>query len=162
MKSDKTITGGCQCGYIQYEIIGEPLTLYACHCADCQKQSSSAFGMSLWVRPEDFALLSGKLKTWITKGESGNEKICTFCGECGSRIYHQSNDASAALSIKAGTIKHTRQLKPLAHIWTKSAQPWFNQLLDAAEPDTIICYQAEPDDTVLLRLWQEANLTLTA
>jgi len=47
--------GGCQCGHVRYRLNGPPLTLCACHCRDCQKQSASAFGMSLWVRQPCFA-----------------------------------------------------------------------------------------------------------
>ena len=42
-------TGGCQCGSIRYRIKQEANMLYACHCRDCQKQSGSAFGLSLIV-----------------------------------------------------------------------------------------------------------------
>ncbi|MEM7293879.1 MAG: hypothetical protein AAF420_10870, partial [Pseudomonadota bacterium] len=48
-KQEDTLQGGCQCGATRYRINGQPLTFYACHCLDCQKQSSSAFGLSLWV-----------------------------------------------------------------------------------------------------------------
>ena len=34
--------GGCQCGAIRYRLLRAPVALYACHCSDCQKQSSSA------------------------------------------------------------------------------------------------------------------------
>ena len=40
-------SGGCQCGAIRYEIEGEPLKVYACHCTICQRQSGSAFGMAV-------------------------------------------------------------------------------------------------------------------
>ena len=43
------LEGGCQCGAIRYRLLRAPLALYACHCLHCQKQSSSAFGMSMWV-----------------------------------------------------------------------------------------------------------------
>jgi len=46
-------TGGCQCGQIRYEIRAEPLTLYACHCKECQ---TSAFGMSMPV-PRDAVVI---------------------------------------------------------------------------------------------------------
>ncbi|MEM8613383.1 MAG: GFA family protein [Cyanobacteria bacterium P01_H01_bin.105] len=49
--------GGCQCGQIRYEIQAEPLTLYVCHCTECQQQSSSAFGMSMSVPREAVKLL---------------------------------------------------------------------------------------------------------
>ncbi len=48
-----------QCGNIRYRINGEPLTLYACHCLDCQAQSSSAFGLSMWVNFDNFELQQG-------------------------------------------------------------------------------------------------------
>jgi hypothetical protein len=42
--------GRCLCGAVRYRVTEEPLTLYACHCTDCQKRSGSAFGLSMWVR----------------------------------------------------------------------------------------------------------------
>ena len=43
------LEGGCQCGAVRYAISAAPLTLYCCHCTECQAQSSSAFGMSMLV-----------------------------------------------------------------------------------------------------------------
>ena len=45
--SEVLLTGGCQCGAVRYAISAAPLRLIACHCRECQKQSASAFGMSL-------------------------------------------------------------------------------------------------------------------
>lgn len=42
-------TGRCQCGEICYESSGQAVGLYICHCRECQKQSASAFGISLDV-----------------------------------------------------------------------------------------------------------------
>jgi len=55
-------TGGCQCGQIRYEIRAEPLTLYACHCKECQKQSSEC----LWCMPvprDAVVILQGQPET---------------------------------------------------------------------------------------------------
>ena len=35
--------GGCLCGLIRYRVADEPLTLYVCHCTDCQRRTGSAF-----------------------------------------------------------------------------------------------------------------------
>ena len=43
--------GGCQCGTVRYAIAGEPLWVIVCHCKECQRQSGSAFGMTLAVKP---------------------------------------------------------------------------------------------------------------
>ena len=133
------IDGGCQCQRIRYQITGDPQTLYACHCLDCQKQSSSAFGLSLWVLPNDFKLLSGELSFWSTLADDGTEKRCAFCDQCGSRIYHAFDDGSP-FSIKAGSLDDTTWLEPVAHIWTKRAHNWLD-LQRSGNP----CYETEPE-----------------
>ena len=41
------IDGGCQCGAVRYRLDGKLYTVAVCHCTMCQRQSGSAFGMSL-------------------------------------------------------------------------------------------------------------------
>lgn len=120
--------GQCQCGAVVYRVAGESLALFACHCAECQKQSSSAFGMALWVRPRSVQL-SGQLQTWMRPTPSGKQMRCSFCPTCGTRVFHQMTDTEAILSIKPGTLDDTSGLRPVAHIWSRSAQPWLD--LDA-------------------------------
>jgi Glutathione-dependent formaldehyde-activating enzyme len=78
--------GGCQCGDVRYEISGDPLALYICHCRECQKQSASAFGMSLQVKRADFRITRGAARSWSRSTDSGNRLKCFFCPRCGSRI----------------------------------------------------------------------------
>ncbi|MBP0022104.1 MAG: GFA family protein [Cyanobacteria bacterium SBLK] len=117
-------TGGCQCGQIRYEIRAIPLTLYACHCTECQKQSSSAFGMSMPVPRDAVIILKGKPKQWKRISHSGREVNCFFCGECGTRLFHNPERNPKISNIKPGTLDDTSWLKPVGHTWTKSAQKW--------------------------------------
>jgi hypothetical protein len=119
----RVLEGGCQCGRIRYRIEGEPLGLAVCHCRECQRQSGSAFGMSLAVKRDAFRLLSGELASFTTVADSGRSKRCTFCPDCGSRIFHQTLEA--AISVKAGTLDDTSWLEPTAHYWTQRKQAWF-------------------------------------
>lgn len=145
--------GQCQCGAVRYRLICEPSALYICHCLDCQKQSSSAFGISLWVPRESFELLGNAPKIWATTTASGSTKACAFCENCGSRIYHCSGQDDAVLSVKAGTLLDTSWLKPSAQLWRKRAQPWL-ACLDDAIPLT---FAEEPADEQLLEeAWQRA------
>ncbi len=135
------IVGGCQCAAIRYRISCEPIVVYACHCTDCQKQSSSAFGISVWVPRREFNLVSGELKSWSTVSDSGKSKQCAFCAECGSRIYHVSERDPETLSVKGGSMDNARYLSPAGHIWIKSAQQWLdlsnkNNLFFETEPDS--------------------------
>ena len=126
MQANKPVSGGCQCGAIRYQLRGESKMLYACHCKDCQKQSSSAFGMSLIVTPQSLHFVSGedRIRAWDTRGGDGNIKRCHFCADCGTRIYHASDRPGDDISIKAGTLDDPSWLAPAAHLWTDSAQPW--------------------------------------
>lgn len=139
------LSGGCQCGYIRYRVNGEPLTLYACHCLDCQAQSSSAFGLSMWVNFDDFELQQGEMKFWSTRLDDGTEKQCAFCPNCGTRIYHASD--KSIISLKAGSLDDKSLLNPVAHIWTKRAHDWL-----ALEKQSVIGCTGQPDnyDEILL------------
>lgn len=87
--------GGCQCGRVRYRVSGDPLALVACHCKECQRQSGSAFGMSLMVRASGFTV-QGELKMFERAANSGRTLRCFFCPECGTRIYHEPAYAAAS------------------------------------------------------------------
>ena len=93
------------------------------------------------VALQDFELVSGDLKFWSTTAEDGSVKNCAFCTDCGTRIYHASDDPSETISLKAGSLDNISQFSPVAHIWTKSAQQW----LDLKRPG-ILVYPDQPDD----------------
>jgi hypothetical protein len=106
---------------VRYRLEAEPNHLTVCHCRDCQRQSGSAFGLSLDVPPESFGLLSGELRTFEVTCASGRTKECAFCPRCGTRIYHRG---AWGMSVKAGTLDDTSRLVPDAHFWTVRKQPW--------------------------------------
>ncbi len=116
--------GQCQCGEVAYRVVGTAVTLFACHCTECQRQSSSAFGMALWVRDADVQRLSGTLKEWIRVMPSGRRMACSFCPTCGTRLFHKMLGQSQLMSIKPGTLKDTTWLEPAGHIWMQSKQRW--------------------------------------
>lgn len=149
--------GGCQCGAIRYRLLRAPVALYACHCRDCQKQSSSAFGLSMWMERDAIEFSGAKPGIFRTHGDSGREKLCAFCENCGTRIYHAGGATrtagSEALSIKAGTLDDTSRIMPTCHLWMKSAQSWITPLLESS-----LCFDTEPQCADTLRaLWKNAQ-----
>ncbi|MEM7562629.1 MAG: GFA family protein [Pseudomonadota bacterium] len=151
MKPPQVLTGGCQCERIRYQINASPRTLYVCHCTDCQKQSSSAFGMSLIIDHASLQFTAGEaqVKYWDTHGDDGALKRCAFCENCGTRLFHAGAD-EIRISIKAGSLDDTRWLQPVAQIWRRSAQTWLR--LDGG---LIPSFDTMPDDeSALTRLWK--------
>ncbi len=140
-------TGGCQCGQIRYEIRAEPLTLYVCHCRECQKQSSSAFGMSLTVPRDAVVIVQGQPKAWTRKADSGRQIKNLFCGECGTRLFHERSYSLDTINVKPGTLDDTSWLHPVANVWTCNAQPWLTI------SDQMLNYNQQPED--VSALWEE-------
>lgn len=110
--------GGCQCGAVRFSSAGEARALYACHCRECQKQSASAFGLSLLVPRTGLMLLSGELRTWSRATDSGARLNCVFCGTCGSRVWHEKDATSETVTIKAGCLDEPIDMSEATHIWT--------------------------------------------
>lgn len=143
--------GQCQCGQVRYRVTGRVATLFACHCRDCQRQSASAFGMALWLRDYQLTLLQGHTAQWARHTPSGRITDCQFCPQCGSRLFHQNRDTPQFLSIKPGSLDDTAWLRPVAHIWKQSAQPWLTLPADS------LAYAGNPDDFApLFAAWQAA------
>ncbi|MGE5722404.1 MAG: GFA family protein [Sphingomonadales bacterium] len=124
-------TGGCQCGACRYEVSGPLPPVYACHCRECQRQSASAFGLSMPV-PRAQLALTGELCVYSRPTDSGGISDCYFCPGCGVRLYHQSRGNPDFVSLKAGTLDDTTVLRPVAHIWVSRKQPWVE--LDPSVP----------------------------
>ena len=142
--------GGCQCGSIRYEVTEMPLTLYACHCTECQKQSSSGFGMSMTTARTGFRVVKGEPKYWYRNSESGNKVSCAFCSDCGTRLFHLPSRNEETVNIKPGTLDETKWLKPVGHVWISSAQTWMNISADA------LIYEAQPESyKELYEAWDE-------
>jgi hypothetical protein len=134
------MTGGCPCRAIRYQITSFPLLLYTCNCTDCQRASGSAFALNMPVRARDFHILQGEPKGWRHTSPTGVAVISWFCGDCGGRLYGDRAAREAIVNLRAGTLDDTTWLVPIAHMYTRSAQPWVAPAVNAE------CYEIGPDD----------------
>ncbi|MEM7535585.1 MAG: GFA family protein [Chloroflexota bacterium] len=147
------LQGGCQCGKVRYEVTMMPLTLYACHCTECQRQSSSGFGMSMPVERAGFRVIHGSPHEWTRSSASGRVVACVFCANCGTRLFHAPSRNPSIVNIKPGTLDDTSWLTPVGHLWAGSAQRWLELPQDA------IVFEAQPADfTPLFDAWREQYL----
>lgn len=121
------VHGGCQCGAVRYEIDAPlPDTIFICHCRECQKQSASAFGVSVPVQRSAFRLVQGELKRWQRAADSGNTVDCAFCPSCGTRIWHSPSNMPDMLRVRGGSLDVMPDLGSAVHIWTGSRMPGVN------------------------------------
>jgi hypothetical protein len=143
------LMGGCQCGAVRYAIDAEPLAVYACHCTECQTQTGSAFALSMVIKRASLAVVEGEPKEWLRRHDSGRVISCLFCGDCGTRLYHNPHANVAVTILKPGTLDDTTWLDPVGHIWTRSAQGWVEI------PDDTENHDAQPVDlSRIIAAWQ--------
>ena len=115
--------GRCLCGDLEYSLREDPLTLYLCHCTDCQRQSGGSFGLSMIVRSETLEVVRGKPEQYEVEMEDGRLKRAIYCSRCSTRLWGPSGLEGFAC-LEPGTLDDTSWLKPVAHVWVSSAQGW--------------------------------------
>lgn len=124
------------------------MRVYACHCLDCQRATSSAFSISVSVPGEAFQV-SGKELQGVFGGvtDGGRTKtrwVCADCGVClcgGVKVgteppgyvrnvmvrapsrSRQSVPGSRPL-VRAGTLDDTSWVRPTIHMYARTKQPW--------------------------------------
>ena len=77
--------GGCACGAIRYECVGEPTMMVNCHCRDCQRSNGTAFAAVL-AFPKASVRLTGEPRYHKIVGGSGKAIERGFCPNCGSPL----------------------------------------------------------------------------
>ena len=107
-------TGRCLCGRIRYQVRGEPLRVGLCHCADCRRESGSAFVMfAVWPR-----------EAFSSKGEFSTYEGRSFCGTCGSRLFNLTAEEA---ELRVGSLDMApTDLTPTYEIWTMRREKWLH------------------------------------
>jgi hypothetical protein len=67
-----------------------------------------------------------------------------------TRLWSEPENRPQLAVVRPGTLDNTSWLRPVAHVWTKSAQPWFEF------PEGVVRYATQPDDLMeLVQLWRD-------
>ena len=119
-------TGGCLCGAVRYSVRGEPVHVGRCHCADCRKESGSAFIVyGHW--PVEAFEVSGEISSYGVRG---------FCPLCGSRLLDPVGPGDTLIEIRLGSLDEAPfELKPEAEVWVKRRESWLLPVEGAAQHD---------------------------
>jgi hypothetical protein len=119
-------TGGCLCGAVRYSVRGDPLHVRRCHCADCRKESGSAFSVYAHWPVEAFEM-SGEISSYDGRG---------FCPHCGSRLIDTADPDDTLIEIRIGSLDEAPfELKPDDEIWVKRRESWIPPVEGAAQHD---------------------------
>lgn len=143
------VEGGCQCGAVRYQLTAPPLSVYRCHCKDCQRFSGATHSMSMVVRTETLAVLEGVAAIHEKTADSGRVTQMHGCARCGTRLWNASQLSPQTLVLKPGTLDEMDWAEPVGNIWTASKAPWIEIATD--EPS----YSGQPPNRdELITAWQ--------
>ena len=142
--------GHCLCGDIEFELRGEPLTLYACHCTDCQRRSMGALRLSMWVEREAIHITAGVPEVRVSVFSSGRQRISKACSRCDTDLWTEPPENPKLAVLRPGTLVRYKEFVPVAHLFVRSALPWIAIPADAAQ------YETKPNDPKeLVQLWRQ-------
>ncbi len=117
--STNTLSGGCLCGSIRYDILGPVADIHACHCTQCRKQSGH-FVVATSAKRSDLKLHENKTLKWYKSSQFTQRG---FCSECGSALFW--DDGSDLVSINVGTLDQPTGLKLTKHIFVEDKADYY-------------------------------------
>src|SRR5438552_18882774 len=80
------LTGGCACGAIRYEVTTRPITMFNCHCRDCQRASGGAFTPVVYLPAKAFKITKGSPRYYSTPIKMVGHNKRSFCTQCRSGL----------------------------------------------------------------------------
>lgn len=144
--------GQCLCGRVRFRLNAEPLTLYACHCTDCQRRSGGALLLSMWVQRDSLDVLEGTPELVTSIANDTRVRKNRVCPACRTGLWSEPVNRAGLAILRPGTLDQAGSFAPVAHQFVRSALPWF------VFPEGVARFETAPDDPAeYLRLWKAAR-----
>ena len=131
-----SLTGRCMCGAVTWAYSGETTRNLVCHCADCQRATSSPITAFLGLRRDEVSWTGD-----INHYESTPDTFRGFCPSCGTRLYFRSDRWPTEIHVHAATLTDPGQYRPDAQVLIRSKAKWLDQLPSIPAHDG---FQQEP------------------
>jgi hypothetical protein len=104
----------CHCGAVKFELTGDPVAQFYCHCDDCQLVHSAAYVPIAMYKAEQVRPISGTPTKWKLKNNPR-----TMCPGCGTRMFAEPPGMGVAGVVAYLLPKGT--FKPAFHIQCQHA-----------------------------------------
>lgn len=128
--------GGCLCGAVRYEFLGEPVYSANCHCRSCQRAIGAGYVTWTAVKKEGFRVIKGE----ITYCETSPGMHRGFCNQCGSSL-EGHGDGWDENYVTAASLDEPEIAKPTTNVYLDHQQPWVK--ID----EDLRCYKKFPEQS---------------
>jgi len=117
--------GGCACGEVRYRMHAPPMYVHCCHCTRCQRETGAPFAHHAMIEFTALSVLKGDPDYVLVPTDSGNKHWVARCPTCRTAMWNEHGTRRAITRyVRVGTLDTPAACPPLAHIFTRSKQPW--------------------------------------
>ena len=121
--SDPSVTGGCLCGAVRFELT-QPVTAAGyCHCRRCQKRTGTSSSAQARIDGRTFKLLRGGEFVQAWRHPDGGFDKC-FCRECGAHLFSRNPDDEVQMSVRMSAFDGDPAVRPSWRAFVAYAAPW--------------------------------------
>jgi hypothetical protein len=120
--ADLSLTGGCLCGGVRFEVTEPLLSAGYCHCTRCQRRTGSAASAQARVAPEALHITAGEELVRTYQPPDGFGK--SFCSACGSALWSRHPGTGDVMSIRLGAFDGDPGVRPAYRQFTAYAAAW--------------------------------------
>jgi hypothetical protein len=117
------VSGQCLCGAVRYSGATEPHFQVKCYCTDCRKSSAAGHAAMMGFSREAIAL-SGEVKEFHSKADSGTDVVRAFCPACGTGIYSRNAAMPQLVFLRASTLDEPDLFTPQMVVYASRAPSW--------------------------------------
>ena len=104
-----------------------------------------------------FELLADPLTFYVCHFNLGNghTRRARICPRCDTRLWAEPLNRPNIALLRPGTLENQQAFTPVAHVYTRSKQPWF------LIPPGVAQFETYPEQAEeLVQLWRQATSTL--
>ncbi|HEV2061065.1 MAG TPA: GFA family protein [Solirubrobacteraceae bacterium] len=119
----RSLTGGCLCGGVRFELTQPPHSAGYCHCTRCQRRTGTASSAQARIDGRAVRIVQGEelVKGWRHPA-GGFEK--RFCRECGAHLFSRDPDDHTKVSIRMSAFDRDPGVRPAWRAYTAYAATW--------------------------------------
>ena len=121
--SEPSVTGGCLCGAVRFELTEPAGVAGYCHCTRCQRRTGSAVSAQARIDGRTFRLLSGDEQVRAWRHPDGGFEKC-FCRDCGAHLFSRNPDDASQMSVRMGAFDGDPGVRPSFRAFVAYAAPW--------------------------------------
>jgi hypothetical protein len=121
--SDPSLTGGCLCGGVRFELTEPARSASYCHCTRCQRRTGAGASAQAQVDGRTFRLLEGEELVRCWRHSDGGFEKC-FCLECGSHLFSRNPADHGQMSVRMGAFDGDPGVRPTRRTFVAYAAVW--------------------------------------